>query len=317
MHTVVGVLRGGPSREHEVSLRTGAAMIAGLPEEKYAVRDIYIDKAGQWFDRGRVVSPEKVLRQVDVVLNGLHGEYGEDGQVQKLFERFGVPHVGSDSFASHLAMHKVMSKHKAQEAGLLVPRFYYAQRAEEAPEAVRMAMLTFMQPVVVKPVGWGSLVGVSVLSGYPYVLHAVEQLFSEGAQGVVIEEYIRGQVAVVGVVENLRGQRLYTPPPVEIIPSRGDFFSYDSQHVGDTKKICPGGFTRVESEELQRLAKVMHRALGLRHYSRSDFILTPRGIYYLESNTLPGLASGSLLTKALASVGVVFRDFLEHLVALA
>ncbi|TSC64041.1 MAG: D-alanine--D-alanine ligase, partial [Parcubacteria group bacterium Gr01-1014_91] len=76
MQTVVGVLRGGPSREHEVSLRTGAAMLAALPEERYAARDIYIDKKGQWHDRGRPTEPERVLRQLDVVLVGLHGEYG-------------------------------------------------------------------------------------------------------------------------------------------------------------------------------------------------------------------------------------------------
>ena len=82
MQTIVGVLRGGPSREHEVSLRSGATILANLPEERYLARDIYIDRQGQCHDRCRATTPERVLRLRDVVLIGLHGEYGEDGDVQ-------------------------------------------------------------------------------------------------------------------------------------------------------------------------------------------------------------------------------------------
>lgn len=318
MQTVVGVLRGGPSREHEVSLKTGAAILANLPEDKYLARDIYIDKQGQWHDRGRPVDPERVLRQIDVALIGLHGEYGEDGEVQKLLERFGVPYAGADSFGSYLAMHKVMSKHKAQEAGLLTPKFQYIEHASESEQGAREIILKFHQPVIVKPVAWGSSVGVSIVGGYAPVLRAINQLFADGAPSVLVEEYIKGQEATAGVVEGLRGETYYTLPPIEIIPPpNAKFFSADVKYTGETREICPGNFTRVESEELRRAAKVMHRALGLRHYSRSDFIVTPKGIYYLETNTLPGLTEESLLPKSLAAVGVSFSDFLHHLVTLA
>lgn len=317
MQTVVGVLRGGPSREHEVSLKTGAAIIANLPPERFVARDIYIDKSGQWHDRGKVAAPERVLRQLDVVLIGLHGEYGEDGEVQKLLERFGVPYAGADQFASHLAMHKIMAKARALEAGIATPEFKYIENAEDAESAVHEVIRSFHQPVIVKPVGWGSSVGVAVVGGYAPVLSAVQQLFADGAQGVLIEEYIRGKEATVGVVENLRGETLYSLPPIEIIPPEGDFFSYDAKYSGETRELCPGNFSRVDTEELQRLARAMHRALGLRHYSRSDFIVTPAGIQYLETNTLPGLTAGSLLPKALSAVGVSMPEFLSHLVMLA
>lgn len=317
MQTIVGVLRGGPSREHDVSLKTGAAIIAGLPQERFATRDIYIDRQGQWHDRGRVISPERILHQIDVALIGLHGEYGEDGQVQKLLERFGVPYAGSDSFASYLAMHKLMSKMHAREAGLLTPGFRHIAHPEEVEAATHEIIRTFHQPVVVKPIGWGSSIGVSVVGGFAPVLAAIERLFADGAQSVLVEEYIRGREATVGVIEGLRGEALYTPPAIEIIPPPGSFFSYDAKYSGKTREVCPGHFSRVDAEELQRIARVAHRALGLRHYSRSDFIVTPRGIYYLETNTLPGLTQESLLPKALASVGVPFPDFLTHLVGLA
>jgi D-alanine-D-alanine ligase len=317
MHTVVGVLRGGPSREHDVSLKTGAAIIANLPAERFVVRDIYIDKRGEWHDRGKVTPPERVLRQLDAALIGLHGEYGEDGEVQKLLERFGVPYAGADAFGSYLAMHKLMAKTRAQEAGLLTPEFRHIERAEASEEGVHDVIRSFHQPVVVKPIGWGSSVGVSVVGGYAPVLSAVKQLFAEGAPSVLVEEYIRGKEATVGVVEHLRGETLYSLPPIEVIPPEGDFYSYASKYSGATRHVCPGNFTRVANEELQRIARVMHRTLGLRHYSRSDFIVAPAGIYYLETNTLPGLTAESNLPIALASVGVSLPDFLSHLVTLA
>jgi D-alanine-D-alanine ligase len=317
MHTVVGVLRGGPSREHEVSLKTGAAILANLPEERYIVRDIYIDKAGQWHDRGKATSPDRILRQLDAVLIGLHGEYGEDGEVQKLLERFGIPYAGADSFGSYLAMHKVMAKTRAKEAGLLTPDFHYIERAEDAEAGARDVIRKFHQPVVVKPIAWGSSVGVSIVGGYAPVLEAIQKLFADGAPSVLVEELIRGREATAGVVENLRDQPLYTLPPIEIIPPTKDFFSYDAKYSGATREICPGRFSRVVMEDLQHQAKVMHRALGLRHYSRSDFIVAPKGTYYLETNTLPGLTPQSLLPKSLAAVGVQFKDFLSHLVTLA
>lgn len=317
MQTIVGVLRGGPSREHEVSLKSGAAILAGLPEERFTARDIYIDRSGQWHDRGRATTPERVLRQIDVALIGLHGEYGEDGEVQKLLERFGVPYAGADPFGSYLAMHKLMAKMRAKEAGLLTPESRYIEHAAESESATHEIIQNFSQPVVVKPVGWGSSVGVSLVGGYAPVLAAIEKLFAEGAPAVLVEEYIRGKEATVGVVEDMRGEALYVLPSVEIIPPEGDFFSYGAKYSGATREVCPGNFSRVAAEELQRAAKLMHRTLGLRHYSRSDFIVAPKGVYYLETNTLPGLTNESLLPKSLAAVGIPFSDFLGHLVNLA
>ena len=317
MQTVVGVLRGGPSREHEVSLKTGAAILANLPGERYIAHDIYIDKNGQWHDRGRPMPPERVLRQLDIVLIGLHGEYGEDGEVQKVLERFGIPYAGADSFGSYLAMHKLMAKVRAKEAGLLTPESRYIERSEDSAEVARNVIRSFHQPVVVKPVGWGSSVGVSMVGGYLTVLAAIERLFSEGAQSVLVEEHIQGKEATTGVVEGLRGEALYALPSIEIVPPKEDFFSYNAKYSGKTREICPGNFSRVATEELQHAAKVMHRALGLRHYSRSDFIVAPKGIYYLETNTLPGLTAESLLPKSLATVGIPFPAFLGHLVNLA
>ena len=328
MQTVVGVLRGGPSREHEVSLASGAAIIANLPEHRFVVRDIYIDRQGTWHDRGRATTPDKVLRQVDIVLNGLHGEYGEDGGIQRLLEQFGIPYSGADALSAHFAMHKVLAKMRAKEAGFLTPDFRFAEQAEDAVRVAHDAVRSFHPPVVVKPVAWGSSVGIEIVSGYAPILAAIERNFADGAIGVVVEEYIRGREASAGVVEKLRGEALYALPVVEIIPASAEatagaaasgypFFSYDAKYSGKSREIVPGGFNRGVVEELQHIAREMHRRLGLRHYSRSDFIVSPKGVYYLETNALPGLSKESLLPKSLAAVGVTTPDFLTHLVNLA
>lgn len=281
------------------------------------MRDIYIDKQGQWHDRGLPVSPERALRSIDVAVLGLHGEYGEDGEVQKVLESFRIPYTGSDSLASFIAMHKVLAKERAKEAGLLTPKYALFENEDQIEELAHEVVRTFQQPVVVKPVRWGSSVGVSIVAGYAPLVEVVQKLFSEGAGGVLVEEMIRGTEATVGVVEGLRGEALYVAPPVEIIPPEKDFFSYDAKYSGETKEICPGRFRRSVRDELIRQARLMHQELGLRHYSRSDFIVSPRGVYYLETNTLPGLTSESLLPKSLAAVGVTLAEFLEHLIRLA
>jgi len=315
--TVVGVLRGGPSKEHEVSLKTGHAILKHLPKDKFTARDIFIDKKGQWHINGREVTPAEALRSLDAVIIGLHGEYGEDGEVQRLLEQFGVPYTGSASYPSHVAMHKMMAKRHAEELGVLTPLYRYVDNEEVMESVLTEVVRSFHQPVVVKPARWGSSVGVSLVSGYAPLHSAVLALLREGAGGVLIEEVIRGREATAGVVEGLRGERLYGLPVVEIIPPSGDFFSYDAKYSGGTREVCPSTFDKETAKELSRLAQVMHEALGLRHYSRSDFIVSPKGIYYLETNTLPGMTTESLLPKSLAAVGVSFPDFLTHLVGLS
>jgi len=315
--TVVGVLRGGPSKEHEVSLKTGHAIVTNLPTDRYTVRDIYIDKQGVWHERGLPTDPSRALRTVDVVVVGLHGEYGEDGEVQKVLETLKVPFTGSDSLGSYIAMHKVLAKEKAKELGLLTPKYHLIEEGSDIDTQLAEVVRTFHQPVVVKPVKWGSSVGVSIVGGFAPLQAVTNALLEGGSGGVLIEELIKGTEATVGVVEALRGEDLYALPPIEIIPPEKDFFSYDAKYQGTTKEICPGRFPKEVSSDLMQQARAMHDALNLRHYSRSDFIISPKGIYYLETNTLPALTDESLLPKSLSAVGVALPDFLTHLVDLA
>ncbi|MBP9816654.1 MAG: D-alanine--D-alanine ligase [Candidatus Pacebacteria bacterium] len=318
MHgTVVGILRGGPSSEHDVSLKTGAAMLKNLCRERHTPKDIFIDRQGVWHERGIPVPPEKVLRSIDVALLGFHGEWGEDGEVQKLLERYGVPYTGSDSLGSALAMHKVLAKEHASDIGLLTPRYRLIEKEEDIDAAVSEIVKSFLQPVVVKPVASGSSVGIAMTHGHAPLVEAAMNILQSGG-GALVEERIRGREATVGVVEGLRGEEYYVLPPIEIVPPpTEEFFSYEAKYGGGSREICPAPFPKKVTKELMESARKIHKALGLRHYSRTDFMVSPHGIYYLETNTLPGMTEESLLPKALAAVGMSFQDFLTHLIDLA
>jgi D-alanine-D-alanine ligase len=288
-----------------------------LPDDRYTSRDIYIDKQGLWHLNGVPTTAERVLPSLDIAILPLHGEGGQDGEIQRTLERFGTPYTGADSYSAFLASHKMMAKERALAADILTAKYRFVQPEDDAEAAARDIIRSFHQPVVVKPVKWGSSVGVSMVGGYAPVLSAIEELIARGAGGVLVEERIKGREATVGIINGMRGEELYALPPVEIVPPPGsDFFDYDVKYNGATREICPGHFSRAETAELIRMARVMHRELGQRHYSRSDFIISPRGIYFLETNTAAavGLTEESLFPKALAAVGIKFGDFLSHII---
>lgn len=316
----VAVVRGGPSSEYEVSLQTGASVLRHLPE-RYEGHDVLIDKQGVWHHQGLPVTPLELANRVDVVWNALHGEYGEDGQIQAVLDRAGIPYTGSGSFASAVGMNKEIAKDKFRRAGLKTPWGRLLHRVDLAPETILAQAQEIFQkvspPWVVKPADRGSSVGLYLARTFPELVEAIGQCFQH-SERVLVEEYIRGREATVGVVDRFRDRDLYALPPIEIRrPGGKSIWTYDDKYNGSTEEICPGQFSEEEKRELEQLALEAHRALDLRHYSRSDFILSPRGIYILESNSLPGMTSESLLPKALSAVGCNYPDFLQHVIELA
>lgn len=316
--TRVAVLRGGPSSEYEVSLKTGATALAHIPRGRFEPFDVFIDRAGVWHENGLARAPKAILRNTGVVFNALHGEWGEDGRVQELLDAFGARYTGSGRFASRLAMLKPAAKSIVEKIGIKTPVWRLVHRSDAVGNIAAALHRSFPQPSVVKPAGLGSSVGVSIARTLPELAEALERAFSV-SDTMLIEEYITGKEATVGVVEGFRGKELYSLLPIEIVPAKGAlFFDYNAKYGGQSQEICPGRFTDGESAELQELAARAHRALGLRHYSRSDFIIHPRrGIYFLEVNTLPGLTPESLLPKSLTAVGAPLSEFLEHVLDLA
>lgn len=314
--TLVAVLRGGPSSEYEVSLKTGEEVLKHLPEH-YHKRDILISKDGKWYVSGFSVTPQKALENVHVVFNAMHGEYGEDGKVQRILEQIGVPYTGSDTISSALAMNKHLTKEKYKSIGLRTPRHILLSREDDIGNHSKKIFFNFHMPVIIKPVTAGSSVGIEIAMKLSDLVPALKKTL-DICEKVMVEEYISGREATCGVVEDFRNEKHYTPMPVEIIyPTSSTFFDYEAKYGGKTLEICPSNFSDSIKKEISHMAKEAHKILGLRHYSRSDFRINGTGkVYILETNTLPGLTSESLLPKSLHAVGCSLSHFLDHVIGL-
>ena len=310
------MLRGGPSLEHEVSLKTGETVLRNLPE-KYSVKDIFISKEGEWHLDGKPAHHERIFRKIDVIFNALHGEYGEDGKVQQLLEAFGVPYTGSGVMASALGMNKILAKQVFKSAGLKVPSGFEVVLENELTETANKIFRKMPPPWVIKYPSGGSSVGVFIARNFDDLKGALEKV-SPFSSKILIEEYIRGREATCGVIDEFRNQKHYALPVVEIIPpAQSGFFSYEAKYGGETRELCPSNFDMPTKKAIEAMAIAAHNAIGGRHYSRSDFIVSKKGIYILEINTLPGLTAESLLPKALNAVGSSHKELLEHLLGLA
>lgn len=320
----VGVIRGGPSSEYDVSLNTGANVLSHLRgdkmSDKYKPIDILIDKNGAWHVNGTPTTMEAISKKVDVIFNALHGDFGEDGKVQQMLEEWRIPYTGSGSFASALGYNKVLAKEQFARLGIKTPQHAVVNLSEDknAQQQARAIWQKFGAPWVVKPISSGSSFGVKICKTFPELIEAITVGINENSD-LLIEEMIKGKEATVGVIEGFRSHDIYTLPPIEIrVPKHKVFFDYDAKYSGISEEICPGNFTNDEKDELRRLASLIHSGLNLSHYSRSDFIVHPKkGIYALEVNTLPGLTDESLTPKALQAVGATMPDFLHHIITLA
>jgi len=315
----VAVLRGGPSHEYDVSLKTGGHVLSLLRDmpEKYAPLDIFIDKKGVWHFEGRPQTPQDALRHADLVWNGLHGRYGEDGQVQRLLTTLNIPYTGATAVPSVLAMNKEQAKAVYRKHGLHTPHHVLLTLDLHLDSSLFEIFRTFLHPVIVKPANSGSSVGMKIAHTYKELKEAVMHAFDHSHR-VLVEEFVRGREATCGVVENFRGEKIYALIPVEIERPKNSIFDYEAKYSGQTKEMCPGSFTSTETKDIEEMARKAHEALGLRHYSRSDFIITPKGkAYILETNSLPGFTTESLLPISIEAVGWNSREFVDHIIKLA
>jgi D-alanine-D-alanine ligase len=313
----VGVLRGGPSREYDISLKTGASILRNLSDRFQSV-DILVTKGGVWHMFGLEVDHEEVFDNIDVAANAFHGDYGEDGKVQNLLDNFSVPYTGAGSLASSLGLNKKLSKELFEKIGLKTPRHKSMRKEDDDVHALALeAFKTIPLPCIIKPATSGSSLGVSLAHSFRELEEAMRKAY-EYSNVCIVEEYIRGREASCGVIDSFRNREVYPLFPVEVLKREKDaIFTYDSKYIETLPCVCPGRFSRSEMHDLQDIAVLAHKALGLRDYSRSDFIVSPKGIYLLEVNSLPALVEGSLYPVSLESVGLSMPKFLDHVIELA
>ncbi len=317
----VGVLRGGPSDEYEVSLSSGAFVLNNAPEETCQTHDIFISKDGQWHRHGIPANPEQALHGIDVVFNALHGRYGEDGEVQKILDTHAIPYTGSGVFASALSMNKEKTNKVCSEiSGIKVPAYcvVYASEAAESPmNAAKTVFNQFGPRYIVKPLNNGSALGIDTADTLYELADILEGIF-EYVDAVIVQQYIQGTEVSCGAIQNFRDADIYTLPPVEITYSDNEnLWRYRERYDEPSEKRCPSNIMDTHKKTIEDATRAIHETLGLGHYSRADFIISPSGVYFLEANSSPKLSEHAIIPTALTSVGVSHSDYLDHVLQLA
>lgn len=300
---VVGILRGGPQEGHEHSVRSGQLALTSLPSDRYVLRDIYIDRNGVWYDRGRQSTPGKILPTIDIALVLLTGPYGSSGEVQRLLSQFGVPYTGSDPMPAFTAAHGVLAREHAKELGLRVPRYRHADAHDQVHAEVAEAARTFLPPLIVRPSAAHGHASAQVLTGYEPVKQAVTGMLASNRGGVLIEEHVRGPRVRVGVLDKLRGQDRY------VLPARTEADPH-------ARSSAPP-LSKQQRNEIEDLARKLHDALGLRHHSESMFVLSPRGVIYLGTDPFPHMSPDMPFGEMLKGVGISPDELFSHLLDLA
>ena len=344
----VGVLFGGRSGEHEVSLASASSVIRALDPEKYEAVPIGISKDGRWLvgsgaqkllpevlrSGQRVVLPpdpsaaalvplgesssSRPNLKVDVVFPVLHGTFGEDGTVQGLLELAGLPYVGAGVLASAVGMDKEVQKRLFLQERLPVADFLCVPRTEweRKPEHVQRAVMKkFRFPVFVKPATLGSSVGMTKAHNRRELPVAMN-VAAEFAQKILVERAIRGREIEVAVLGN---EDLRASVPGEIVPHR-EFYDYAAKYLEEgTRLIIPARLSKAQVKKFQDFAVRAFRSIDGYGMARVDFFLEKRTgkIYVNEVNTIPGFTSISMYPKLWEATGIPYRELIDRLIELA
>jgi len=301
----IALLYGGISSEREVSLMSGNQVYEALDKDKYKVLR-YDTKT----DLKRLTNDAS---QIDAAFIILHGPFGEDGTIQGMLDLLGIPYQGSGVLGSALAMNKLVSKQLYESSDLPIPAYMSIKRRDPIDSESFVERLGL--PLVVKPVSGGSSVGMSIVKTKDTLTAAVENAFEQD-ETVLLEAYIEG-IELTGAV--LGNDSLEALPIIEIVPEKNhEFFDYEAKYTaGETQEICPARIDARLTDKAQAYARLAHQSLFCKGYSRTDMILKGREIYVLETNTIPGMTSNSLLPLAAKAAGISFEQLLDRLITLS
>lgn len=328
----VGIVFGGCSGEHEVSLMSAASVIKFIPRDKYEPVLIGITKKGGWLTEGNPwealkqgtsepggPAPTELLASLDVVFPVLHGPYGEDGTIQGLFEMCAVPYVGAGVLASAVGMDKVTMKRVFAASGLPIARYRVIERRvweSQPPKALIQDVVNDLGlPVFVKPANLGSSVGVSKARNEEELKLAVD-LACQYDRKVVIEEYIPCREVECAVLGNDDPEASVIG---EVVP-RKEFYDYEAKYTdGVSDFIVPAAFPRTVHEEVRSLAIRAFKAIDCSGMARVDFFIhreTGRVILN-EINTIPGFTHLSMYPRLWEASGLSYPDLIDRLITLA
>ncbi|MDR0330650.1 MAG: D-alanine--D-alanine ligase [Chitinispirillales bacterium] len=339
MATKVNVVMGGPSAEYEVSLRSGEQVLSYLDKSKYDLRAVVITKNKQFYyadiaadapvpdiqhfadANGAFIGPfhpsnsKEIWDNCDAAFLALHGEFGEDGTIQGYLDALGIPYTGSGVYASAVAMNKITSKFLYAQSGMPVPD-YSVYGVNHPDVTVDGIIKKHGFPCFLKCPQSGS----SRLMGRAADKASLESLLKElqeDADDILVETSISGPEFSCGVIDMPNGETKALPP-IEIRPNNAEFFDYTAKYThGATLELVPAPRPEPLLRQIEETALRAHKALGCYGVSRTDMIYCDSKLYVLETNTLPGMTSASLLPQAFKAQGGTYAGLLDILISSA
>ena len=324
----VGVIYGGMSTEHDVSMMSGKNVLENLDKKKYDIIPIYIDKNGKWYINNKEIKNiVDKLKEMDVIFPVLHGLYGEDGTIQGMLELLKIPYVGCDIISSSMCMDKVYTKCVLQKANIKQAKYIYIKNENtyvneefeeiklENDEIVKLVEEKLQFPVFVKPSNSGSSVGVTKASNGPELIKAIEEA-SIYDKKVLVEEAIIGKEVECAVLGNDNPKA----STVGEILSAEEFYSYDAKYNNaESKTRIPAQISEEKIEEIRRTAVKAFKAMDCKGLARVDFFVKndTNEVYINEINTMPGFTEISMYPKLWEYMGINYSELLDELINLA
>lgn len=342
----LGVIFGGTSTEHEVSIVSGTSVIKNLNKEKYEIYSIYIDKAGEWYEfeldnktykvGDEIIGTKKIeniwnyLKTMDILFPVLHGLQGEDGTIQGMFELLKIPYVGTRVLGSSICMDKVYSKIIFEKAKLNQAKYVYIRKFEDKyiyinedfseevldiQETVNKIMEKIDFPMFVKPSNSGSSVGISKAKNKDELINAITEA-SKFDKKILIEENMNGREIECAVLGNEEPKASVLG---EILPAEA-FYSFSAKYQNsDSKTVEAPDLPEELTKKVRELAVKAYKAADCQGLSRVDFFVDDKEnkIYINEINTLPGFTEISMYPKLWEKSGLTYTELLDKLIELA
>jgi D-alanine-D-alanine ligase len=329
----VAVVYGGRSSEHDISLMSGASVLAALDPERYDVVPVQIGREGGWQlesssmlalepgadsrslipagANGSAVVPAEA-GPIDVVMPILHGPFGEDGTIQGLLEMLGLPYVGSGVLGSSLTMDKDAVKMVLRSAGIAVASSVAFRQRRWSPDLVE----PLGYPCFVKPARLGSSVGISKVHS-PDELEAAMELAFQHDSKVLVEEFIQGREVEIGVLGNT--DPIVSVPGEILIANDSEWYDYSAKYdEGAMQLAAPAHLDAGIAEEIGDIARRAFEVCECAGMARIDFFVTPENLVVLnEINAIPGFTATSVYAKLFEASGIGYSELLDRLVTLA
>lgn len=333
----IGIIYGGSSTEHDVSIMSANSVIKNLDKEKYEIYPIYIDTNGKWHKRQNQKDQQEELMQeienlleylqsLDVVFPVLHGKYGEDGTIQGMLEMLNIPYVGCKVLASSVGMDKVYTKIILEKAGIPQAPYVYIQKKNESyrmintnfeEENLKIEKITekLRFPMFVKPSNSGSSVGVKKANDIDELQKAIEYAGQYDTK-ILVEQGITGKEVECAILERIVENDILASTVGEI-KSAEEFYSFDAKYnIPESKTIIPADIENSQIEEIRKLAVRAFKAIDGTGLSRVDFFVEKgtNKIYINEINTLPGFTKISMYPKLFEAIGIGYSELLDKLI---